>query len=499
MLRLGKNYLDLKRWAEAVIVLRRRLEVLPDDADAQQLLAQAEAASQAAAPAAAGDEPSLLQAALAHHQAGRLDAAATGYQQVLRLNPANAVAKQYLGVVAMQRGEPRKGELLIREAIAAMPGVPDFHNNLGLCLRLQDRLREAVLAYRQALALKADYVPARNNLGLDLQALGQVREAVEQFEQAIAVQPGFAEAHWNLGLALLTLGDLARGWQEYEWRLQCQPFAADGLDLAGVAPWRGEPLAGKTLLVRREQGAGDTAQFLRFVPELRRRGARVLLHVRPEMVDLARSVDHEVQIVDSAAGTGPVDYFVNLLSLPRWLGITLDNLPTAPSYLHADPDRLAAWRSRLATYPGRRIGLVWGGNPRHKNDRNRSCPLAVLKPLLDLPGISWFSLQKGEPAKQLAELERSDIVDLGPDLHDYADTAAALSNLDLLITVDTSVAHVAGAVGCPAWVMIPYAPDWRWLLEREDSPWYPTLRLFRQDGASGWHGVRERLGQALEA
>jgi hypothetical protein len=375
--------------------------------------------------------------------------------------------------------------------------VPDFHNNLGLCLRHQDRLREAVLAYRKALALKADYAPARNNLGLDLQALGQARAAVEEFEQAIAAQPGFAEAHWNLGLALLTLGDLVRGWQEYEWRLQCQPFADDGLNLAGVAPWRGEPLTGKTLLVRREQGAGDTIQFLRFVPELRLRGARVLLHVGPEVADLARSVDPGVELFDPVRNAGTVDYFVNLLSLPRWLGITLDNLPAATPYLHVNADRVAAWRTRLAAYPGRRIGLVWGGNPQHKNDRNRSCPLILLKPLLDLPGISWFSLQKGESAKQLAALEGNGIIDLGPDLNSYADTAAALGGLDLLITVDTSVAHVAGAVGCPAWVLIPYAPDWRWLLDREDSPWYPTLRLFRQDATTRWHGVRERLQAAL--
>jgi len=326
-----------------------------------------------------------------------------------------------------------------------------------------------------------------------------VVEAIREFEQAIAAEPKFAEAHWNLGLALLTLGELPRGWREYEWRLQCQPFGDDGLNLAGVTPWRGEPLAGRTLLVRREQGAGDTAQFLRFLPGLCDRGARVLLHVRPEMAALARSVDPRAELVDPAAPLPAPDYYVNLLSLPRWLEVTLDVLPGPMPYLHADPARSEHWRSRLAGYPGRRIGLVWGGNPKHKNDRNRSCPLAVFKPLLDLPGISWFSLQKGDPARQLAELDRSGIIDLGSDLKDFADTAAVLDNLDLLITVDTSVAHVAGALGRPAWVMIPKAPDWRWLLDREDSPWYPSLRLFRQEGVSGWHGVRDRIAEALAA
>jgi Tfp pilus assembly protein PilF len=424
--------------------------------------------------------------------------AEAAYRKILGLNSGNAVAKQYLGVLAMQQGEPLKGELLIREAIAAMPGVPDFHNNLGLCLRLQDRLREAVLAYRQALALNPTYLPARNNLGLDLMAQAQVREAAAEFEQAIAAEPKFAEAHWNLGLALLTLGDLPRGWREYEWRLQCQPFADDGLNLAGVAPWQGQPLAGKTLLVRREQGAGDTAQFLRFIPALRRQGARVLLHVRPEMATLARSADPQVELVDPSA-TILADWYVNLLSLPHWLGVTLETLPGPIPYLCADADKAARWHERLRGYPGRRIGLVWGGNPKHKNDRNRSCPLAVLKPLLDLPGISWFSLQKGEPARQLADIEPGKIIDLGPEFQDFSDTAAALESLDLLITVDTSVAHVAGALGRPAWVMIPKAPDWRWLLDREDSPWYPSLRLFRQEGVSGWHGVRDRIAEALAA
>jgi tetratricopeptide (TPR) repeat protein len=497
MLRLAANYVELKRWQEAAVVLRRRLQVVPGDAEAQALLARIPDGAASGAPSVG--EQDLLQAALGHHQQGRLAEAEAAYRKVLGLNPGNAVAKQYLGVLAMQQGDPGRGEAMIREAIAAMPGMPDFHNNLGLCLRQQDRLREAVLAYRQALALNPGYLPARNNLGLDLMAQAQLPEAAAEFEQAIAAEPKFAEAHWNLGLALLTLGELPRGWREYEWRLQCQPFGDDGLNLAGVAPWRGEPLVGKTLLVRREQGAGDTAQFLRFLPRLCDQGARVLLHVRPEMAVLARSVDPRVELVDPVALPAAPDYYANLLSLPRWLEVTLDALPGPMPYLHAESGRLEAWRERLAAYPGRRIGLVWGGNPKHKNDRNRSCPLAVFKPLLDLPGISWFSLQKGEPARQLAEIEPGKIIDLGPEFQDFADTAAALEALDLLITVDTSVAHVAGALGRPAWVMIPKAPDWRWLLDREDSPWYPSLRLFRQEGVSGWHGVRDRIAEALMA
>lgn len=534
-LRLGQNYLELGRRQEAAIVLKRRMEVTPADAEAQRLLALAtQAVQQPSAgsgsrapgrnepcPCGSGKrykqccgslgadrspaspvqrepgnaEAGLLQAAMARHQAGRLDDAEALYRQTLQANPANAVAQQYLGVLAMQRGNPVQGEALIREALATRPDIPDFHNNLGLCLRLQNRLDEAVLAYRQAIALNPDYAVGHNNLGLDLQALGQVQEARKHFEQALALQPQFAEAHWNLGLACLALGDLARGWAEYEWRLRCQPFVNDGLVLAGVPAWQGQPLAGKTLLVRREQGAGDTLQFLRFVPELIRRGARVLVDVTPDLAELAGTVAPAVELVDRAAPLPPVDYYINLMSLPYRLGITLDNLPSTVPYLRPDAARVAAWQARLASFPGQRIGLVWAGNPKHKNDHNRSCPLAALQPLFGLPDVAWFSLQKGEHAKQLAGLPHGHITDLGAELNSFADTAAALQALDLLITVDTSVAHLAGALGRPAWVLLPYAPDWRWMLERDDSPWYPSLHLFRQRSAGDWVGVIERLRQ----
>ena len=500
MLRLGENYLQLKRADEAMLVLRRRLAVVPDDAQAQRMLAQAEAmvASRASAspPSSAERENTLLSAAMRRHQAGNLDAAEAGYREVLRLNADNAIARQYLGVLRMQHGDACGGETLIREAIAAMPGMPDFHNNLGLALRHQGRQGEAVAAYRQALTLKPDFAAALNNLGLDIQALGNVGAAIESFEQAVAVEPEFAEAHWNLGLARLTLGEFAVGWAEYEWRLRCQEFK-DSLTLSHVAPWQGQSIDGKTILVRREQGAGDTLQFLRFIPELRRRGARVLLDVADELVALAGTVDPGVELIHEAPWTA-ADYYVNLMSLPYWLAITGENLAAGTPYITADEGQMATWRGRLAAYDGLRVGLVWAGNPKHKNDHNRSCSLALLEPLLAMPGVSWFSLQKGPAVRQREDLARSNLIDLAPELATFADTAAVLASLDLLITVDTSVAHLAGALGRPAWVMLPFAPDWRWLLERSDSPWYGEMRLFRQQAIGDWPRVVEQLHAALE-
>lgn len=496
MLRLGENLVELRRWREARLVVERRLHVTPADPAAQALLARIDAGE--GATGAAGDPQRHLQTAMQWHQAGRLDEAAAAYRQVLALDPAQPVAKQYLGVIAMQRGAPAEGERLIREAIAALPDIADFHNNLGLCLRLQDKLEEAVAAYRQALVLHADYLPAYNNLGLDLLGLGRPGDASPCFERALALAPDFAEAHWNLGLALLTQGEFERGWREYEWRGQCSSFVAEaGKRPASGAPWRGEPLTGKTLLLRAEQGAGDTVQFLRFIPELHRRGARLWLEVGAELAELALGIDPRLTWADPAGEPVATDYWVDLMSLPRWLNPPPAALGAAVPYLTPSEPRLAAWRQRLEGYPERRIGLVWAGNPRNRNDRKRSCPLATLRPWFTLPGIRWFSLQKGEAAGQLTAEDRRHVVDLAPELHSYADTAAALAALDLLISVDTSVVHLAGALGRPAWVMIPFAPDWRWLLEREDSPWYPSLRLFRQRAGEGWPEVRDRIGRAL--
>lgn len=451
----------------------------------------------AGAPSPKQTTAAVLQQALMQHQAGQLNAAENSYRRVLATEPENPIAIQYLGVLAMQKGDPRRGEDVIRQALAIRSDIPDFHNNLGLCLRLQGRLDEALACYRRALDIDADYVEAYNNMGLDLQGSGAVDQAIASFEAALRLRPQFAEAHWNLGLALLLIGDCARGWKEYEWRLRCQPFSADGLVLDKVEPWQGQPLDGKTLLVRREQGAGDSLQFLRFVPALVERGAKVLLDIQPELADLARSVSSDIALLQRGSNMSSVDYYVNLMSLPRWLEIDLHDLPVNIPYLRADPGKTVAWQRRFENRRGLRVGLVWRGNPQQKNDHLRSCPLERLSALFEVPGIDWYSLQKGEPSTQLAEIPSGRIYDLGPEFANFSDTAAAIQSLDLVITVCTSVAHLAGALGKTTWVMLSFAADWRWLQERDDSPWYPTLRLFRQSTPGDWEGVADRLRLAL--
>lgn len=441
----------------------------------------------------------LLDQAARNHQAGLLDRAKELYDDALRVEPGNAIATHYLGVLAMQRGDAARGAELMKQALALRSDIPDFHTNLGLCYKRLDQVRLAIDCHRKAIALDPRNPVAHNNLAIALQEDGRVAEALDAFGRALEIDPQNAQAHYNRGLAYLVTGDYARGWEEHEWRARCKEFAGRELELPDLAPWRGEPLAGKTLLVRSEQGHGDLIQFLRFLPPLADRAASVFLEVSEELADLARSIDPRVRVIKPRSPHAGIDFYVNLMSVARWLGVTLKAIPNAPPYLKPDPERVAIWRTRLEKYPGRKIGLVWGGNPQHFNDRNRSCPLNSLLPLLGLERCSWFSLQVGPPAEQLSTPGAKPIHDLREYLKSYSDTAAALSVLDLVISVDTSVAHLAGALARPAWVLICHASEWRWLLERPDSPWYPSLRLFRQKTAGDWSPVVDEVKAALRA
>lgn len=529
-LQLAKNYRDLQRHEEAAILLRRRLAVAPDDAEARALMAPPAArpaagtkrvgrndpcpcgsgkrykhccGAEGAAASAPPPVAQLLQEAMQRHQAGHLYPAKALYEQVIALEPDNAIAEQYLGVLAMQHGDAREGERLIRNALARMPGVADFHNNLGLCLRAQDRLDEAIAAYRAAIAVDAAYAQGWNNLGLDLQQLGDVEGAVAAFERALALEPAFAEAHFNLSLVLLLTGEFRRGWAEYEWRERCARFAGDGLtrpQQRGIPPWRGEPLRDKVLLLRTEQGHGDAIQFIRYASVLAAQGAEVLLECAQgqNLAPLLATAPGVRQVLGPEQAPR-ADFYCNILSLPHRLDATLETIPADVPYLRADAGRMQTWRARLAKLAGRRAGVVWAGSPTHANDRNRSCPLSALAGLFELPGWSWVSLQKGGGREQLEGIGAARPVDWTDDLASFADTAALIAELDLVVTVDTAVAHLAGALGKPVWLLLPFAPDFRWLLGREDSPWYPTMRLFRQAQRRCWDEPVRAIAAAMSS
>jgi hypothetical protein len=360
-----------------------------------------------------------------------------------------------------------------------------------------DRLDEAIAAYEQAVLFKPNHLSALCNLGNTLRARGRYQEAIKRYEQAIAVNPDYADAHWDLSLTLLQLGDFERGWREHEWRMQCSALAKPVQ--YSQPQWAGESLVGKSILLHPEQGLGDTLQFVRYVQVVADLGARVYLGTQPELHALLKLIPGADMVV--SYGQLPVfDVQCPLLSLPFVLGTRLDSVPAKVPYLFAEEGLVQQWAQKLGPSNGKkRVGLVWAGSKTHKNDRNRSIDPAKLSPLLQVPGFQFFSLQKGATGSTILAPPGAELIDHTGELNDFIDTAALIANLDLVISVDTSVAHLAGGMGKPVWLLLPRDPDWRWLLDRDDSPWYPTMKLFRQTTARDWEPVVQRMARELEA
>lgn len=525
---LLRNCIALAQWDAATVIARRILAATPDDPDARTLLAQASARA-ASGPAIGRNDPcpcgsgqrykhchgaagaiaaaparpatpapdALVARALDAQQRGDLDAAESGYRAALAVAPQHAYALHYLGVVLYQRSRVADALPLLEQAVRLVPHEPEFHNNLGLALEAADRTDEAIARYRQARALKPGHVTAWNNLGLALQAANDLPGAIDAYRHALQFAPEFAQAHWNLGLALLAHGALAEGWREYDWRLAIAELGGRRAQYSGPR-WDGGDARGKTLLLTSEQGFGDTLQFIRFVPMLAARGARVVVQSQPELCTLLASAPG-VSAVHGADEPPPAyDAHLPLLSLPGALGVTAGNVPHAVPYLASDPQHLAHIASELRPYRGvLKVGLAWAGSRSHSNDRRRSCPLARLAPLLELPGVAWFSLQRDDGEEQVPDVPSARRIVFLDARRDFDRKAALMDALDLVISVDTSSAHLAGALARPLWVLLPFAPDWRWLLERTDSPWYPTARLFRQPRPGDWDAVTEGVKQVL--
>ena len=433
----------------------------------------------------------------AFQEQGRLDEAVASCQQALRLKPDSAEAHHNLGIVLGKQDKLDEAVASFQQTLRLKPDYPDAHHNLGVVLEKQDRFDEAIARYQQALRLKPDYPEAHNDLGIVLGKQGRLEEAAACYQQAVRLKPDYPEAHWNLALAWLQMGRFEQGWAGYEWRWKCKEFGS----LPPFQPplWDSSPLDGRTILVHAEQGLGDTLQFIRYVPSVRQRGGHVILMCQPPLVRLLTRSPGIERLLAHGDPLPEFDVHTPLLSLPRLLGTTLESVPADVPYLEAEPQLVEAWRQRLDPYPGFKIGIVWQGNPKFRLDRFRSAPLTEFAPLARVPGVHLFSLQKGPGAEQLAALtDRFPVTDLGSGLDDFVDTAAVLKNLDLVVSVDTAVAHLAGALGIPVWVALPSASDWRWLMDREDSPWYPSMRLFRQDKPGDWAGVFAEIRVAAE-
>jgi len=430
---------------------------------------------------------------------GRLDEAEACYRRALEIDGQFAEAMSNLGAVLAERGRLEDASTWYRRAISEQGDFAPAHNNLGAALVKLDKAEEATAYHRRAIALKPDFAEAHYNLGVALQEQASFDAAQVSYDKAVELSPDYVDARWNRAFLMLLRGDYSLGWREHEWRWRRkeQPPKSYPLPL-----WRGEPLAGKTILLHAEQGIGDTLQFLRYVPLVANLRGRVLVAVQPSLQRLvARTLSGIAEVFSQDDVLPQFDLHCPLLSLPLAFNTVLESIPSKETYLAVDSGRNARWREFFKQYSGLKVGLVWAGNPQHKNDRRRSIALSRFAPLLGLKGVQWFSLQVGERASELESLPGATIVDLSQKLTDFDETAAAVANLDLVIAVDTAVAHLAGALGKPVWIMVPYVPDWRWLLGRDESPWYPTARLFRQPAHGDWetpiYCVRRELERRL--
>jgi Flp pilus assembly protein TadD len=463
-------------------------------------------------------------AAVEHHTAGRFAEAEQIYREILAAEPDNPDALHLLGMLAHDTGDSETALGLIGRALSLNPFVCHYHSNLGNVFQSLGRYSEALLCYEEAIRLARDMPEPHNNMGNALRHLGRYEEAARCFLEAIRLRPDYFQAFRNLGdtlsaaamyedaaacyqqalrlgpdipethvalaYAWMTAGNLKDGWREYEWRWKTAH--APVIDFAQPR-WDGSPLEGKTILLWAEQGLGDTLHFIRYATLAAEAGGRVVVECQSGLAELVETVAGVQRAI--VYGNPLPEFAVQapLQSLPAICGTTLETIPARVPYLSVRPEWRARWQGRTGGAGGLKAGLVWAGNPLNPNDANRSIPSRCFAPWKELPGIRWFSLQKNPPGA----LPPLAIDDLSAEILDFRDTAALVEQLDLVISADTAVAHLAGALGKPVWTLLPFAPDYRWMIGRDDSPWYPTMRLFRQPVPGDWDSVIRAAGEAL--
>lgn len=542
-LNLGTLLEHAGRYDQAVAAYTRAIELAPQDVrpqyhlastlEKQGKLAEAAARYERALAIDAGHLASVLGLATTRQKQGDFAAAATLHQRAVQAEPTRP-ERHFDLANALQYGRQFAEAIAsYRKAIDLDPNYADAYCNLGNALREHGQLAEALTCAQRAVELRAESAPAQSNLGVVLQDSGRLAEAqqrferaieldplraefalnlgtvlrdqghaaeaLDQFERALQLQPDYAQALCSRGMALLSLGRFRPGWQGYEHRIGLPQF-----DTATFPQprWDGGPLAGRTLLIHCEQGLGDTLQFIRYVKLARERAGdgRVIVAAQTALLPLL-SQSGFAELVPNDRPLPPFDVQVPLMSLPLVFGTEVETVPRDVPYLAADKTRVEHWRHALAKYPGRRIGIAWQGRPSFRGDLLRSTPLQSFAPLADVSGARLISLQKGPGVDQLAGLAgRFEVVDLGDALDRegaFLDTASVMSHLDLVVTTDSAIAHLAGALGVRVWVALAIGPDWRWMVEREDSPWYPTMRLFRQTQVGQWSDVFTRIAEAV--
>ncbi len=473
---LGGILRTLGRFEEATMSLRQSLSLRPESAETHNSLGKA------------------------FRDQRRFAEAEAHFRAAVGLRPELGEAYYNLGTVLLQQKRLTEAEASCREAVRLLPRLPAVHNNLGAVLLELDRLPEALACFQHAAQLDTASAEVRNNLGNAFRDLGRFDEALAAYAQALLLKPDFAEVHWNAALVHLLRGNFEEGWPEYEWLWRRPEFSSR---VFAQPRWDGSPLAGRTILLFADHGLGDTIQFIRYAHLVREQGARVIVECPRLLLPLLGGFKGVDLLVAQGDPLPPHDWCAPLMGLPLHFRTTSETIPATVPYLHADAALVEQWRRELAARPGFKIGITWQGNPDHVNDRRRSIPLMEFASLAAVQGVQLVSLQHGPASQQLAAVSgRWPITDLGGQLDDVAgpfmDRAAVMKNLDLVVACDTSIAHLAGALGVPVWVALPQVPDWRWLLGRDDSLWYPTMRLFRQERRGEWGPVFQRMADAVQ-
>lgn len=429
-------------------------------------------------------------------QAGNAGQALVCFESAQGIDPSNPTLYLYAGAALHDLKRFDEAIVCYEKTLQMSPLLGEAHNNLGNSLMALGRFSDAADSFSRAATLLPSSPVPLTTRATALQAMGKVVEAEAGCRKALSIAPDFAAAHWNLALNLLLQGNYPEGWREYEWRW-LKPDFTSPLRHAEVPLWDGSPLHGRTILLHAEQGFGDAIQFVRYAPLVARLGGNVVLECHPQLVSLFQGINGLTSVVAFGEQIPACDCQAPLLTLPRIFGTTLGNIPEC-LYLSSSAERLAKWQQSTSLYSGPRIGIVWAGSSIHPNDNFRSLPLAFLSSLAEFSEIKFFSLQMGDAKHQLKQSPLAErVIDLTDQIYDFADTAALIEQLDLIISIDTSVAHLAGTLGRPVWLLLPYAPDWRWLLERSDTPWYPSMRIFRQIQPGDWSGVIARVHTAL--
>jgi len=418
----------------------------------------------------------------------RYDDALASCNQAIAINPCSPEAHNNRAHALQKLERYTEALASCEQAIALAPRFAQAHSNRSHALEKLEGFEEALASSNQAVALAPTNHEFQNNRAIVLEQLLQYDEALKAYDAAIALYPDYASAHWNKGLVQLRLGKYKEGWELYEWRWK-RPEHEGDLHIYPQAPWLGkEPVSDQTILLHSEQGLGDSIQFCRYVPLLAARGAKVILEVPDSLIALMSTLEGNPQVISRGSTPPPFNLHCPLMSLPLAFETICDTIPAHVPYLHANPEKHAKWKEHLGIKTKPRIGLAWSGIPLHKNDHNRSMSLETLAPLWALD-MEFHCLQKEIRAEDMRVLSECPMTSHTQHLQDFSDTAALAAEMDLIISVDTSVAHLAGALGKPVWIMLPFIPDWRWMMHRKDSLWYPTARLFREPKAHDWASV----------